>query len=602
MMPRYRKTMLAVLLGAMSVVMPALAQQASTSTTRADLDTGTESTVLNLLNRALTDQPLLRGRRGVPLTLSQVRSKTATDNLGLQRGIRQDRIAGATETIAAAALDPVLTLSAGFEYSKTETRVERARRFRSATTVDEEGRNVIEVDEAFDPRAPIVVYSEAREAGLGDESVDVLASQESLTGGDETLSFGAGIGKVLSWGGRFDVSFDSINRDTYFINNPSLYFGSANPPMNLVGYGSYDRPWVSSLTATIEMPLPGTADFGGNAPATVARTLAGFERKANAAAFDSLAASTLLQGESLYWQVLSAALGLEAALQNEAAAEALLDSTNRLYDNRSANNFDQSQARLARAGAAQQVQSQWSAYLSASDALAAFLNLPDDAVVLPTGFSDALSRPPKARKATLNESHPSLRAAQAQHSAASASQVAASANRAPEVTANAAIEFRQSNAVFGYESFGESASSVFDPDVRTQRVGVSFRRPLGNRARSALASSADAQLRAAGLQLQAVRAQVEAGVPAAVARLDAAVVSLGFMTEALRYAEEVWEKAQLQQRSRQIREFELATQLSNLLTARLAQLQAMTTVRQAETALALAEGRLHTRLATEVSQ
>ena len=604
MKPRYRNPTLAVLLGALSVVTPALAQQGQNADVvpLPALSAGMESGVLDRLNQALSEQPLLRGRRGVPLTLGQVRTQAAQDNHGLQRGLRQDRIAGATETITAATLDPVLTLSANYDYSKRETRIERARRFRSATSVDDQGRNVIEVDEAFDPRAPIVVYSEPREAGLSDEEVDILASQESLTGGDETLTLGAGLGKVLSWGGRFDVTFESINRDTYFINNPSLYFGSANPPLNLVGFGSYDRPWVSSLIAAIEMPLPGTADFGGNSPAALARTLAGTDRKAAAAAFDSLKADTLLQAESLYWQVLGAALGLEAALQNENAAQALLESTNRLYDNRSANNYDQSQARLARTNAAQQVQTQWSFYLSASDALAAFLNLPDDAVVLPTGFSDELSRPLASRRASLDESHPALRAAAARRDAASVSQVAASANTAPAVSANAGIEFRQSNAVFGYESFGDSATSVFDPDVRTQRVGLSFSRPLGNRARQAAATAADAQLRAADLQLQATRAQVQAGVPAAEARLRAAVSSLEFANEAVRYAEEVWEKAQLQQRSRQIREFELATQLSNLLTARLSQLQAMTTVRQAETALALAEGRLHTRVTAEAMQ
>ncbi|MDO6461246.1 TolC family protein [Granulosicoccaceae sp. 1_MG-2023] len=597
---RFSRRLSAVLLGAVLSSLPALAQQGG-DTTRPAYD-GSGAVLPGLLEQAIGQQPLLRERQAMTLSLAELRRRALKDNHGLQRGLRQDRIAAANALIAEAGLDPVLTLSADYQYSKRETRIESARRYRSATEVDDQGRNVIAVDEAFDPRAPVVVYSEAREAGLDEEATDILASQESLTGGDETLSFGAGFGKVLSWGGRFDITFEAINRDTYFINNPSLYFGSVSPPLNLIGYGSYERPWVSSLIADVEMPLPGTAGFGRASPAALSRTLAGAQRQAAAAVFDALKADTLLQAEALYWQLLDRALGLEAALQNERAAQALLDSTNRLYDSRSANNFDQSQARLARADAAQQLQQQWSAYLSASDSLAAFLNLPDDAALIPVGFESALRAPVKAQTAGLDGQHPDLRAAQAARDASLASQLAASDNLAPALSANAGIELRQSNALYGYESFGDSASSVFDPDIRTLRVGVSFSRPLGNRVNKAALAAADAQLRASEFQLQAVRGQLEAGVPAAQARLEAAVLSLGYMDEALRYAEEVWGKARLQQRSRQIREFELATQLSNLLSARLAHLQAMTNVRQAETALLLAQGRLHSRVSAEAMQ
>ncbi|MCB1754654.1 MAG: hypothetical protein KDJ38_03980, partial [Gammaproteobacteria bacterium] len=218
---------LAVLLG---LADQALAQerQLLISAEEASRISQSEEQLKQLIQTELNNaNPLFQGRKPTSLSGREAVMKGLEKNLSLRRGRLSDSIAEAALQEARAVFDPVLLLSLGYERSQSYDRVESAKRYQSSTVVNENGENVLEVDEALDPRAPIVVFSEPRNEGFFD--ADVLASQESITGADERLSLGAGLEQLLPWGGSLLISYTAINQDRFFINNAQIYSGSANP-------------------------------------------------------------------------------------------------------------------------------------------------------------------------------------------------------------------------------------------------------------------------------------------------------------------------------------------------------------------------------------
>ena len=108
-------------------------------------------------------------------------------NLSVQRGRNTSEIAQQALLEAKAVFDPVLNFAITHERTKRSTRVETDLRYQSATTVDGLGRNVLDVEEFVDPRAPLVVFTNPRNEGFVQS--DIVASQKPLTGTEKRNVF-----------------------------------------------------------------------------------------------------------------------------------------------------------------------------------------------------------------------------------------------------------------------------------------------------------------------------------------------------------------------------------------------------------------------------
>ncbi len=537
---------------------------------------------------------LLLGRSPFSLSGRQAAIMVLDKNLSLKRGRLEDRIAAAALEEARAVFDPVLLLSLAYDRTKTNTRTERADRYQSSTTVNQDGDNVLEVDAAFDPRAPVVVFTEPRNEGFAEDTL-VLASQEPITGADESWTLGAALEQVLPWGGNVNLSYQAINKDTFFVNNPQIFSGNPDPPLNLIGFGSYDRPWVSELIASLQMPLPGTKDFGRYSSQRLNRSRATLARESAEFDLKSLINQSLLQADDAYWLMVESALGVQVVRESLNAARALVDSTQRLYRGRSANNYDLAQAELSLTNTRAREEQIWSNYVQASDRLALLLNLPADSLIIPDGFSDVVALDETPGKAAENaiRQHPDYLAEKALNERAALDSEAGKQSVKPDLQLELELQLRQSNQVYGYESFGDSLSSVFEPDIFTQRIGLNYQLPFGNRGLKAASRSADAAHRQSGFNLAASHNALQSELNRAQARLEGAQINVAYFAEAERLAALSYEKALDRQRARQVREYELAGQHEQLLNARLAYISALIAVKRAETALLEAQGVLH---------
>ncbi len=548
------------------------------------------------------DNGLLNTRKTVTLSNRGATMMALDKNLSLRRGMLSDQIAQDALTEARAVFDPVLTLSLAYDRTQANTRIETVDRFQSATTVDENGNNVLVIDAALDPRNPVVIFTEPREEGERGDA-QILANQKPITGNDDSWTMGVGLEQALPWGGAVQINYQAINKDTHFINNPNVFTDNPNPPLNLIGFGSYKRPWVSQLLASLQMPLPGTKDFGQYAPQTLNKRKADLNRQSASFAIKGVINKTLKQVDTAYWDLVESALAVEAGEESRIAAEKQLASAKRLYSAQSANNFDIAQAEMTMAGSVVSILQIWSNYLKASDQLAVLLDMPANSLIVPEGYSTEVAAVESVSQTSDNaiEQHPDL---QAEKFLSELQKIESDAGRnrtAPDLTFNVELGLRQSNLIYGYKSFADSLSSVFDPDISTQSLGLSYSLPLGNRALKAANRASAAGYNQSKFNLQATRNNLDSNLLNAEAGLEAAQQRLLYLTEAFHFAQSSYTKALAQQRRRDVREFELAGQHARLLQARLDYIAALISIKRAETALLEAQGILNQKYASKIS-
>lgn len=553
----------------------------------------TETELLSLIQANVQQSDLLGVDRSIVELSAQNTAMIALEsNISLKRGRLNDKIVDALLLEAKAVFDPKFVLSLDYERSQNNERKENVKQYLSSTTVNDEGENVLLIEEFQDPRVPEVVYTEARGEGFADS--EVLASSESITGANEQLTIGAGLEQQLPWGGSLNLAYKAINSETFFINNPQLISGGSDVSESLVGFGSYNRPWVSELALSMAMPVPGTKGFGEYSLADLQRTRALSSKEQASHDLRSEVSNTLLSADLAYWDLLESALGLLAIRESTNAAAALNDSTSRLYQARSANNYDRAQADLNLANSKAQSHSLWSRYLSASDRLALLLDLDSSSVIVPQGFAALLGASSTSSEddtVDLNTHSQYL----SQQSAKAILQLDSNAGRQalmPDIQLSAGMALRQSNQVFGYEDFSESLSAVFEPDIVTKNIGLAYTLPIANRGLKAQSRAAEARLKQSSDLLLAKKQGLQSNLINAETALFGAISTVGFSLEAVKLSEQSYVKALEKQRSRQVKEYELAGLHVALIRARLEHINALINVQRAQTRLLAARDQL----------
>ncbi len=553
----------------------------------------TESELLSLIKANVQQSDILGTDRSiVELSAQNIAMVALESNIALQRGRLNDKIVDALLQEAKAVFDPKFVLSLDYERSQNNERTETVRQYLSSTAVNDEGENVLVIEELQDPRVPEVVYTDARNEGFVD--AEVTASSESISGADEQLTIGAGLVQQLPWGGSLNLAYKAINSETFFVNNPQLISGGSDVSQDLVGFGSYNRPWVSELALSMAMPMPGTKGFGKYSLADLQRNRAISSREQAIHNLRSEVSNTLLIADLAYWDLLESALGLLTIQESINAAAALNDSTGRLYQARSANNYDRAQADLTLANSKAQSHSLWSQYLSTSDRLALLLDLDSSSVIVPQGFAELLGSSSTSSSddtvdLTMNSQYRS------QQSATAILQLDSNAGRQalmPDLQLSAGMTLRQSNQVFGYADFTESLAAVFDPDIVTKNLAIAYTLPIANRGLKANSRASDARLKQSNDLLLANRHALQSNLINAETALFGAISTVDFSLEAVKLSEQSYAKALEKQPSRQVKEYELAGLHAALVSARLEHISALINVQRAQTRVLAARDQL----------
>ncbi|MGH8655486.1 MAG: TolC family protein [Gammaproteobacteria bacterium] len=522
-------------------------------------------------------------------------------NLSIHRSQVVEEIAKAALIEAEAVFDPVLLLAFAYDRSETFDRIERDLRFRRATTPDAQGRNILGSTDPTDTRNPRAEFETPRSDRFS--STTITASRSPLTGPTESFTYDVTLFQQLPWGADLTLAYQALDQDTFFINNPLAFAGERS---DLTSFGSYERPWVSSLLTRLILPVPGSKNFGRYAEQEVAIKLADLGKERAFWDVQSIINATLLVVDRAYWDLVNTLLGLRVTIENRGGVERLLAQTMRLFELQEATNYDKAQIEAELARVQGEEESAWDAYRVASNALVTLLDLEEDRVILPAEYSQVLAKLfPIPQKNTIDRGgadNPDRAAASVDLRAARIEQQRRAVRTRPDINFVGEAMFRQTNQIFGYESLGESIENVVDPDTVFQTYRVEYLYPWGNRAVKARLAQAQAVTTRQSLALRATDNGIHRDLNDALVALASANERVAINEHNVQLRELAYQKALQQQQLRVVTEYEVVEQNKRLLTARLGRIQAQTDRKRAEAEVLAALGIIASTYAERSSQ
>ena len=545
----------------------------------------------------------LANKRIVALAPNEAALKALRKNLGIQRSRVAERIAKAALVEAQAVFDPVVLLSFRYDHAETFTRIEQDQRFRRAT--DEavagfEGRPVIPVDDPRDTTGTVIVFEQPRTEGTSSRSV--AASIAPITGPTEAFNYEVTLEQQLPWGARFELLYQAVDQDTFFIDNGELLADNPNPPLQLINFGSFDRPWVSSLLTRLALPLPGSKEFGRYAAQEVGIYRARFDKERAFWDVETAINDTLLEVDVAYWDLIRTLLGLQATIENRALVEKRLEVAKRRFELREATNYDLAQVQDELARVRGEEERSWNTYVLASDALVRLLDLPASDVLLPQAYQRALQRPFVAPGEATVSANPERLATTVDVKQAHLTEATNRVRKRPDINVQAEAEFSQSNSVFGYESLTESIGNIADPDAMTQTYRIDYLYPWGNRAVKAAFRQAQAERQRQQLLLRETENRLARELRDAEVELASATERVSVTRRNVQLASLAYEKAISEERVGAVREVEVVSQSVQLLNAKLQYIRSLAERKQAEAQVLAAIGVLGHAYAERLAQ
>jgi outer membrane protein TolC len=527
-------------------------------------------------------------------------------NLSIRRGHIAEQIAKQALLEAQAVFDPVLTLSVAYDHSETFTREERDLRFRRGTQVDAQGRHILAGD-PDDPRGTQVEFNQARPEGFSPS--DIVASQAPITGPTKRLTYDVSLFQQLPWGAALFLTYEAIDQERFFTNFPAFFRNNPNPQPGFVAFGSYDRPWISSLLATLVLPVPGSRNFGPYADQEVAIKLQDLGKDRAYWVVEDIINTTLRDVDIAYWNLVNSLLSLQITLNNRQQVGTLLEKTLGLYNLEEATTYDKAQAEAELARIQGVEEDAWNNYVLASDALVRLLDKEADELLLPVGFTRALKLPFPPAPLRLEElaaagtaDNPARIASTIDVQAARIEQRRRAVRTRPDVTFTADVAVQQSNSRFGYESFEGSVANLVEPDSIQQAYSLAYLYPWGNRAVKAQHAAAKAATERQGLLLRQTDNRIIRDINNAWAALRSADSRIEITARNVQLAKTAYDKALQQQAERAVTEYELVLQSGRLLTAEQNHILAQTRRKRAEARLLAALGRLPRVYAERIAQ
>lgn len=411
--------------------------------------------------------------------------------------------------------------------------------------------------------------------------------------------FNAGAEKLFPWGTRLGVEFESTRRIKNFF--PLDDFGIFRPLSrdDPIGRGS-SFPWTSAFTATLDTALPFSKDFGPfGSVANVGVLLARVGERQAGWTLATAINSTLLAADDAYWELVRSLLQLEITEdQGEVLAERARRAA-RWHETRQITTYERAQIDAELANIESQQQLAWAAVVRSSNRLAELLDYSEDVLLLPQRYGQALRQvvvvDEQTAVAIARSSRPELMVTRLGLESSRILLKNSQAQIRPDLFLTFRVELGQDDRVLGYDSFADSFSHVFGPDISDYFVGLSFRVPLGNRELRSRLAQARLQRDQARDQVQQTELTVIQEINTVIQAIIGTRIQIAASEAGLRNAEIAYRKARQLREQGLITEFELLQKLSDLLLSRAVYIDALVDHRKTEAQLLAAEGMLATQ-------
>lgn len=530
-----------------------------------------------LLKLSLQDAALAGIEKNLSIAISR------TETLQARRAILE----------AKAIFDPVFELSVSYEEQETRNRrltgTVNAQVFEPAISGDPdqppERGNIILSPEAQDlSGVERIVFPNTRSRVERVEQT-IFASREDPNGPTETTTYSVNLDQQLPWGVRYNMAAVTTDRDVFYDSRGN----------------SFDASWSSELLFNLEIPVPGSKDFGPYAIADTALKLAENASERSFWALKSTLNETLLAINLAYLNLVQSLADLEAATQNRRLLENQKAQLARLFQAQLATRYDLAQinAEIAQANAQEEVAA--NTFIAASDRLAPLIESSSttlrERLYLPEGYTLWLKTPlafdADAALTLARRYRPALQVSQVDLEASEILKRQAAQETRPDVTVDVSLEALQDGSVYGYKSYNESLAALHDPDTFNQSYGLRYRYPVGNRAFKARLAQAKGAVKNSRLGLQATYNEVAQEVNDALTSIKTAQERIVQTEKQLTAARNAYDSlVRLKDAGGDVTTNELIITTRRLLDAQFARIAADIDRKRAESNLLAAQGLL----------
>jgi len=331
--------------------------------------------------------------------------------------------------------------------------------------------------------------------------------------------------------------------------------------------------WYSTLKLELNTPLPYSKNFGsdGNRAAVDIQL-----SESNLVAQDDALKQTnnmvLANISSAYWALTKALGEVQIAQKQIDILAKMKENISRQYQQREVTEYNYNQILTSYENALNQNELAWNNYLLASNLLAEQLNLAPELVLVPDlseqhliesfqpiavseAFDYALEFHPQRLflKQKLFDKGLELRFYQNQNK--------------PDITLGLVQQYNQDNTVMGYDSFSDSMSNLFNPDVKDFYIGLNYSYPIGNRANKAALSKARIAKQQAQSALDNNDLELKINIRDSINNLNNALARFELSSQQLKVSKESFAKVEQYSEQKQASEFERLQSLQTLLSA-----------------------------------
>ncbi|MGF1612413.1 MAG: TolC family protein [Gammaproteobacteria bacterium] len=471
----------------------------------------------------------------------------------------------------------------------------------SGQTVGEESQP-ISVTDAFGNLVCVSVNGELVNPEQCALKTEPRAARELASGEADPLeawSFIAGAGKLFPWGSRLGIELESTRRIKNFF--PLDDFGIFRPLSgdDPIGRGS-SFPWTTAFTASLDTALPWSKDFGPyGSVANVGVLLAKVGERQADWSLTAAINGTLLAADDAYWELVRSLLQLEIAQNQAETLTARAARADKLYEARQITTYEKAQIDTELANIESQQELAWAAVVRNSNRLGELLDYPEEVILLPQRYAQALQQAVVVDEhsafSTARLSRPELNVARLGLESSRILFNNSQAQTRPDLFLTFRVALSQDDRVLGYESFEDSLSNTFSPDISDYFVGLSFRVPFGNREVRSRSAQARLQRDQARDTVQQTEIAVIQQINTVMAAINSTQAQIAASEAGLQNAELAFAKAQDLREQGLVTEFELLQKLNDRLFSQAGYIDALIEHRKTQAQLLAAQGTLVTQ-------
>ncbi|MBF0382566.1 MAG: TolC family protein [Magnetococcales bacterium] len=478
---------------------------------------GGESGQLSRFHKALEIQKdgargFLRGKHFEPYSPTKVLEQMHQRSLALAQQIHLVKQAQEDLVVSSAVFDPVVNFSLQYKRYKSRDRKDSISRFRevakswetitdsdvgteyfidgetSAQTVTngDVGKTWFEVGVASN--SCVIVDGEPMSDSCSNDPVYGTEDEFASNVTDKWAEYwtgGLSLAKFFPWGGSVKGTLNTAFTP-YDVSN-SVSLKPVGAPLEIaVDLGKQE--WSSDFTLEFNTPLPYSKNFGNlgtystvNVEQTKISLQKSVQAKDGQVNFESKLALTD------YWELVRSMLTVESALLNRSVLTKQLERVKRQLRLNRVTEYDFMLAKSSLEDAKHKEEIAWNDLVVRTNSLSARLDLPPETMVLPSNFLDVLTNIEDIdSKAVFNsalQQRSEVKIARLESDGKMLDKQFRLQQLKPDISMSFSYKAlgKGSNAVYGYDSFSSSITSLLDLDERQVYVGLNFSYPLGNK-------------------------------------------------------------------------------------------------------------------------